>query len=320
MTPTAIIDCDPGHDDVMAILLAARALDLRGLTTVFGNVSLEQTTRNARQTVEFAELTGIPIAMGMGRPLVRDIRHAPEVHGETGLDGPLLEPPTVSLAAEHATDFIIEQSHAVEDLCLIPIGPLTNIAAALHRDPSLPARVKQISLMGGSLTFGNATPAAEFNIWCDPEAAHVVFTSGIPIKMVGLNVTRQVAATPERRVQIRAIDSRTSGIVADMLDFYSERLRVLSGLPGGSMHDPLAVAALVDPDVLRFERMHVAIELRGTHTYGMTLCDSRHLRADDLTPVRPGGHRGEEPNAEVAVAVDADRFWEMFLDVLATYP
>ncbi|MGH2615366.1 MAG: nucleoside hydrolase [Thermomicrobiales bacterium] len=320
LQPAAIIDCDPGHDDVMAILLGARVLDLRGLTTVFGNVSLEQTTRNARQTLEFADLTGIPIAMGLAQPLVREIRHAPEIHGETGLDGPTLAPPTVSLAEEHATDFIIGQSRAAEDLTLVPIGPLTNIAAALHRDPSLPSRVKAISLMGGTLTSGNATPAAEFNIWCDPEAAHVVFTSGIPIKMAGLNVTRQVAATPERRAQIRGLGSRTGGIVADMLDFYSERLRVLRGYAGGSMHDPLAVAALVDPDVLRFEPMHVAIELRGTHTYGMTLCDSRHLREEDLMPIRSGDFHGEAPNAEVAVTVNADRFWEMFLDVLATYP
>ncbi len=320
MRPAAIIDCDPGHDDVMAILLGARVLDLRGLTTVFGNVSLEQTTRNARQTVEFSNLTGIPIAAGTGRPLVREVTHAPEVHGETGLDGPTLAPPAVALAEEHATDFIINQSTELGELTLVPIGPLTNIAAALYRDPTLPERVREISLMGGSLTFGNATPAAEFNIWCDPEAAHVVFTSGIPIKMVGLNVTRQVAATPERRQQIRSMRTRTAGIVADMLDFYSERLRVLSGLPGGSMHDPLAVAALVDPDVLRFEPMHVAIELRGTHTYGMTLCDARHLRADNPAAGRAREPRGEPPNAEVAVAVNADRFWEMFLDTLATYP
>jgi pyrimidine-specific ribonucleoside hydrolase len=316
--PIAIIDCDPGHDDVMAILLGARLLELRGITSVFGNVDLEQTTRNALQTVEFAGLTDIPIVKGMAHPLVRELRHAPEVHGETGLDGPTLAPPSVPLAEGRAPDFIIAQSHAVEDLTLVPIGPLTNIATALRLDHTLPSRLKAISLMGGSLTSGNATPAAEFNIWCDPEAAHAVFTSGVPIKMVGLNVTRQVAATPERRAQIRAIGSRTAAIVADMLDFYSERLRVLAGLPGGSMHDPLAVAALVDPDVLRFEPMHVAIELRGTHTYGMTLCDARHLRVDSPAAARPP--RGEAPNAEVAVEVNADRFWEMFLDALATYP
>src|SRR5215212_6529720 len=236
MQPTIIIDCDPGHDDVMAILLGARTLDLRGITTVHGNASLEQTTRNARQTVEFAELTHIPIAAGLSRPLVRQPRYAPEVHGKTGLDGPTLLPPTVPLHQQHAVDFILEQSHAIPDLHLVPVGPLTNIATALSRDPTLTTRVKQISLMGGSLTFGNATPAAEFNILCDPEAAHVIFTSDVPIKMVGLNVTRQVAATPERRAQVRALGSRTATHVADMLDFYSERIRMLSGLPGGSMH------------------------------------------------------------------------------------
>src|SRR4051794_142426 len=264
MTIPAIIDCDPGHDDVMAILLGARTLDLQGITTVFGNASLEQTTRNARQTVEFAELTDIPIAMGIARPLVREVRHAPEVHGETGLDGPVLPPPTVPLAEEHATERIIAEAQSRDDLALVPIGPLTNIAAALYRDPSLPERVKQISLMGGSLTFGNATPAAEFNIWCDPEAAHVVFTSGIPIKMVGLNVTHQVLATPEYRDKIRAIGKRTSTNVADMLNFYSARESALTGLAGGSMHDPLAVAALIEPDILTFESMHVAVELTGT--------------------------------------------------------
>jgi inosine-uridine nucleoside N-ribohydrolase len=174
--------------------------------------------------------------------------------------------------------------------------------------------------MGGSLTSGNVTPAAEFNIWCDPEAAHVVFTSGIPIKMIGLNVTRQVPATPERRAQIRAIGNRASAIVGDMLDFYSGQLLKLFGLAGGSMHDPLAVAALVDPEILTFEPMHVAIEIKGTHTYGMTLCDSRHLNLEEPAPTRTRVNRGEVLNAEVAIAVNDERFWELFLDVLATYP
>jgi len=318
MQPTAIIDCDPGHDDVMAILLGGRTLDLRGITTVHGNASLEQTTRNARQTVEFAELTSIPIAAGLSRPLVRQPRYAPEVHGKTGLDGPTLLPPTVPLHPQHAVDFILEQSHAIPDLHLVPVGPLTNIATALTRDPTLPTRVKQISLMGGSLTFGNATPAAEFNILCDPEAAHVVFTSGIPIKMIGLNVTHQVLATPEYRARIRAIGRTTTTHVANMLDFYSRGESTKTGLSGGAMHDPLAVAALIAPDILTFEPMHVAIELTGTHTAGMTLCDGRHLGPDFR--VLKHRTRGEAPNAEVAVAVNADRFWELFLDILATYP
>ncbi|MFN8593380.1 MAG: nucleoside hydrolase [Thermomicrobiales bacterium] len=318
MKPIAIIDCDPGHDDVMAILLAGRTLDIRGITTVFGNVDVEQTTRNARQTLEFSGLTTIPIVRGISHPLVRDLVHGAHVHGESGLDGPKLDPPTLPIREGTATDFILQQSREITDLNLLPIGPLTNVATALRLDPSLANRIKQISLMGGSLTSGNATPTAEFNIWCDPEAAHVVFTSGIPIKMLGLNVTRQVMATPERRAQIRSMGSTTSRHVADMLDFYGERYRVVSGLPGGAMHDPLAVAALIDPEIVRFEPMHVAVELRGTHTYGMTVCDARHLRAD--TPVAVRGPRGEAANAEVGVAVNADRFWELFLDVLATYP
>jgi inosine-uridine nucleoside N-ribohydrolase len=318
MQPPIIIDCDPGHDDVMAILLGGRALDLRGITTVHGNASLEQTTRNARQTIEFADLTHIPVAAALARPLVRQPRYAPEVHGKTGLDGPTLSPPTVPLHPQHAIDFLLEQSHAISDLHLVPIGPLTNIATALSRDPTLPTRIKQISLMGGSLTFGNATPAAEFNILCDPEAAHVVFTSGIPIKKIALNVTHQVLPTPDYRARIRTIGRTTTTHVADMLDFDSGGETAKTGLSGGAMHDPLAIAALVDPDILTFEPMHVAIELTGTHTAGMTLCDGRHLGPDFRTLKRRT--RGEAPTAEVAVAVNADRFWELFLDILATYP
>jgi inosine-uridine nucleoside N-ribohydrolase len=318
--PMAIIDCDPGHDDVMAILLGARMLDLRGITTVHGNAALEQTTRNARQTVEFAGLTAIPIAAGMPRPLVRQAQHAPEIHGKSGLDGPTLPSPTVPLADQHAVDFIIEQSHVVEGLHLIPTGPLTNIAAALLRDPTLRSRILSINLMGGSLTTGNTTPVAEFNIHCDAEAAHVVFTSGIPIKMVGLNATRQVPAPPDRCAQVRAVGNRTAMIAADLLDFFGEQARRVFNLPGGVMHDPLAVAALAAPEILTFEPMHVAIELRGEHTYGMTVCDARHVRADNLGAGPVSVRRGAAPNAEVAVVANADRFWELFLDVLATYP
>jgi inosine-uridine nucleoside N-ribohydrolase len=329
MTTHAIIDCDPGHDDVMAILLAARTLDLRGITTVHGNTSLANTTTNARKTVEFAELTDIPIAAGMPRPLVREAHHAPEVHGESGLDGPTLPSPTVPILDQHAVEFIIERSHDVTDLHLMPVGPLTNIASALIKDPTLSSRIKQISLMGGSLTFGNVTPAAEFNIWCDPDAAHVVFTSGIPIRMIGLNVTRQVLATRDRRDRIRSMGKATTTHVADMLDFYAHGEGQYSGLDGGAMHDPLAVAALVDPAILTFEPMHVAVELTGTHTAGMTLCDGR--RTDPVkfrsypTVTQPVegtemNEAGPPPNAQVAVAVDVGRFWSLFLDVLATYP
>lgn len=313
----AIIDCDPGHDDVMAILLGARTMEIKGITSVFGNASLPLTTKNARYTVELADLRDIPIAAGHDRPLLREDESANDgagAHGKTGLDGPIIPEPTVPILEEHAVDFIYRTAKETPNLHLIPVGPLTNIATAIRRYPDIVDHVIAISLMGGSTTVGNATAAAEFNIWADAEAAHVVFTSGIPIKMLGLNVTRQVNATPDYRKQIREMGSRTAVAVADMLDFYSERLKILYGLPGGSMHDPLAVAALIAPDILTFEMMHVAIELVGTHTYGMTVCNYRGRRTDTGEP------RGEKPNANVAVAVDADRFWALFLESLKTYP
>ena len=311
----AIIDCDPGHDDVMAIVLGAGTMEIKGITTVFGNASLPLTTKNARYTVELADLRHIPIAVGHDGPLLREDESADDgagVHGKTGLDGPIIPEPNVPVLEEHAVDFIYRTAKETPNFHLIPVGPLTNIAAAIRRYPDIVNHVTAISLMGGSTTMGNVTAAAEFNIWADPEAAHVVFTSGIPIKMLGLNVTRQVNATPKYRKQIRKMGSRTAVAVADMLDFYSERLKILYGLPGGSMHDPLAVAALIEPDIITFEKMHVAIELAGTHTYGMTVCDYRGRRTDT------GESWGEKPNAEVGV--DADRFWTLFLDILRTYP
>ncbi|HWQ12684.1 MAG TPA: nucleoside hydrolase [Roseiflexaceae bacterium] len=305
MIPT-IIDCDPGLDDVMALLLGARTLDLVGITVTHGNAPLAATTHNARQAVELAGITHIPLAAGMARPLLRAPHHALEIHGAGGLGGHTLPEPSVPLNSQHAVDFIIAQSHRVPGLHLAPIGPLTNIAAALLKDPTLPERIAQICLMGGSTTSGNTTAAAEFNIYADAEAAHIVFTSGIPIKMVGLNVTRQVTATPDRLAQVRAIGTRTARVAAGLLEFLGAQVRRF-GLPGGAMHDPLAVAALVAPDVVAFEPMHVAVELRGEHTYGMTVCDARPSRS-------------APPNAEVAVAVCPERFWELFLETLATYP
>lgn len=313
----AIIDCDPGHDDVMAILLGVRTMEIKGITTVFGNASLEKTTKNARYLVEIADLRDIPIAAGHDRPLLRVDESAEDgagAHGKTGLDGPVIHEPTVPISEEHAVDFIYRTAKETDNLHLIPVGPLTNIGSAIRRYPEIVNHVTEISLMGGSTTMGNATPLAEFNIWADAEAAHIVFTSGIPIKMIGLNVTRQVNATPAYRKEIREMGSRTAVAVADMLDFYSERLKIMYGLPGGSMHDPLAVAAIIQPDILTFEEMHVAIELVGTHTYGMTVCDYRGRRTDT------GELRGEQPNAKVAVAVDPEQFWTLFLEIMRTYP
>jgi len=313
-----ILDCDPGHDDAMAILLAARRLAVLGITTVAGNQTIDLVTTNALKVVEMAGLTHLPVARGAAHPLVRPPRHAPEIHGPTGLDGPALPPPTTPPLAAHAVDFIVETVMRTDGVTLVATGPLTNIALALRKEPRLASRVPEICLMGGSLTHGNVTAAAEFNIYVDPEAAHAVFTSGIPIKMVGLNVTELVLATPARRQQLRALGTRVAGVAAELLDFYGGALERAYGLAGGAMHDPLAVAALVDPAVVRFERMHVAIELCGQVTAGQTVCDDRFLRAGATrdAAVRPG----DPPNAEVAVAVDVDRFFHLFMAALTEYP
>ena len=316
----AILDCDTGHDDAMAILLAAGTLDLRGVTTVHGNASVENTTINTCKVLELAGLARVPVAVGAAQPLVRRISHAPGVHGVTGMDGPDLPSPSMQPIDEPAAEFIARTAAEVEGLHLVATGPLTNIGAALRaHGEELASRIAGISLMGGSTGVGNATAVAEFNVWADPDAADLVFRSGIPIRMVGLNVTRQVPATPEHRRRIRALGTRTAHAVAELLDFFSEQLRRRYGLPGASMHDPLAVSALDEPRVLRFEPMQVDVELSGTHTYGMTVCDHRHLSTEAAGMTRqraPLGH----PNAEVAVAVDPERFWQRFIPVLATYP
>ena len=316
----AILDCDTGHDDAMAILLAARTLDLRGVTTVHGNATVELTTTNTCKVLELAGLAHVPVAVGAAQSLKRRISHAPGVHGVTGMDGPDLPPPSIQPVAEPALDFIARTAAEVEGLHLVATGPLTNLAAALQAGgEELAARIAGISLMGGSTAQGNASAVAEFNIWADPEAADLVFRSGIPIKMVGLNVTRKVPATPEHRHRIHALGTRTAVAVAELLDFFSKQLERRYGLPGASMHDPLAVSALTDSRVLRFESMQVDIELTGEHTYGMTVCDYRHLSPESAGMTRRRDPLGR-PNAEVAIAVDPERFWERFVEVLATYP
>lgn len=310
-----ILDVDPGHDDAMAILLAARHLDVLGITTVSGNQTIEKVTANALKVLELAELTHIPVARGMVRPLVSEPRHAAIIHGETGLDGADLPEPTTPLDPRHAVEFIVETVRAHEGVTLVPTGPLSNIGAALRRAPDIAGRVREISLMGGSTGGGNVTAAAEFNIYCDPEAAHIVYSSGAPIKMSGLNVTWQAAATAERRERIRGLGNRTGQVVASWLDFFSARVKAVFNLDGGSLHDAVAVTWLIDPSLIRSQMMHVAVELEGGLTRGMTVCDQRHPAYNG-----EGVLRRQPPNVEVGLQLDVERFFTLLYDTLATYP
>lgn len=296
-----ILDCDPGHDDALAIMLACASpeLELLGVTTVAGNQTVEKTTLNALKVLT---LIGepIPVARGSGRPLVRELVTAPEVHGESGLDGAELPPPSSSPLDVHAVDFIVRAAR--EPLTIIATGPLTNIALALSLAPEIAGRV-EIVLMGGGIGGGNVTPAAEFNFYVDPEAAAIVLSSGAPVTMVGLNVTNRALLAPEEIEGIASLDGPVSAVAADLLRFYAAANERLLGIRGAPLHDPLAVAAAIDPGVIRTEELYVGVETRGELTRGAAVVDLHRVT-------------GEAPNARVAVDLDLQRFKGMILRAL----
>jgi inosine-uridine nucleoside N-ribohydrolase len=304
-----ILDCDPGHDDAIAILLAAHspALTLEAITTVAGNQTVEKTARNALRVCSLAGIRDVPIAAGMTRPLVRELRVAADIHGSSGLDGPTLPEPDLALAPLHAVDLLIEKLLTSDgDITLVATAPLTNIAAALRREPRIIPKIQEIVLMGGAIGLGNTTPAAEFNIYVDPEAAHAVFTCGRPLTMIGLDVTHQAQATPAVRERIRALGTPVAQLVDGLLEFFADTYLQVFGFPAPPVHDPCAVARVIDPTLLRAKPMHVDIELRGEHTTGRTVCDLY-------------GSTGQPANAEVGLELDVPRFWDLLIDTLATY-
>lgn len=304
-----IMDVDPGHDDAVALLLAAGspALDLRLVTVVSGNQSLEHTLRNTLAVLSVAGARQVPVAAGMDRPLVRPRLAAGHIHGQSGLDGPALPPITMQPSPRHAVDLLIETIlDSDEPITLIPTGPLTNIAMAMRLNPAILPRIRRVVLMGGAINLGNTTPAAEFNIVADPEAAHIVFSSGVPITMVGLDVTYQTMATPERRARIDALGTPIAALVGGWLDFFGERYRQVYGLAGPPLHDPCAVARVIRPEIVTVAPMAVEIDLSHGPSYGRTLCDLRHVT-------------GKEANAEVGVAIDVDAFYDLLVETLAGY-
>jgi inosine-uridine nucleoside N-ribohydrolase len=270
-----LLDCDPGHDDVMAIIAAARYADLVGITTVAGNAALEYTTRNALVTCDLAGID-VPVHSGAAGPLSGPKHDAVHVHGNEGLDGVEIPRPVRTVAGTDACAFIIETAARTPDLWIVAVGPLTNIALALQQEPAL-ARISGISIMGGG-TFGNATAAAEFNIWADPEAAAVVFRSGALIRLCGLDLTHQVCADGEFIAEIEKLGTPLSAFVSALLDRYARRIVELVGEDLAALHDPCAVLAVTHPQLFGFGNHRVSIELHGTHTRGMTVIDRRVRR------------------------------------------
>lgn len=303
MPKRIILDCDPGHDDAIAMILAHGnpEIELAAITTVAGNQTIDNVNRNALATATVAGITGVPIAAGTHRSLVEP-QFIGDVHGETGLDGPVLPQPTVSLDPRHGVDLIIDtvMSAPPGEITLVPTGPLTNIAVAVRREPRIVSRVREVVLMGGAYTRGNITPAAEYNIAVDPEAAAIVFGAGWPLTMVGLDLTHQALATPDVLTRIAAIGTPVSDALGGLLAFLRDAYLIDQGMPAPPVHDACAVARLIDPAVMAAEEAVVTIETQGRFTYGMTVTDFRK---------RPA-------NALVATTLDVARFWDLVIDAL----
>ncbi|MGA5100322.1 nucleoside hydrolase [Streptomyces lavendulocolor] len=310
MTPLPVIlDCDPGHDDAFAIMLAAAhpAIELLAITTVAGNATVERTALNARRVCTVAGIDGVPIAAGLAGPLHGTGIVAGNIHGESGLDGPGFGEPTVPLDPRDAITLLRETLLAhPAPVTLVPTGPLSNVAAFLLAHPALAAdRIERIVLMGGSTGRGNRTPAAEFNIAADPEAADIVFSSGLDVTMIGLNVSHQVPAVPDVLARLEALGTPLSRLCVELLTFFGTTYREVFGFTAPPLHDPLTVAHLIDPDLITTVRAPVAVELTGTHTRGATVVD-----LDGVT--------GQPANARVGTAVDAPAFWDLIVDAVRT--
>ena len=306
MAVPILLDCDPGHDDAVAILLAAAhdAVDLLAITTVAGNCPLELATRNARAVAALAGLDGVPIAAGAAGPLQGELVTAPDIHGKTGLDGYELTTGEAPLDPRTALELMTATLEAApEPVTLVPTGPLTNVAQLLTARPDLHGRIREIVLMGGSTGRGNTTPAAEFNIFVDPEAAALVFESGVPLTMVGLNLTHQARATREVLERVAAVPGEPARAFAGWMAFFGSAYARHQDEFAPPVHDPCTVAMLIDPSLIRCVDSFVAVETEGRWTRGATVVDLN-------------GRLGRPANARVAMELDAPRFWDLVIGAL----
>ena len=307
-----IIDADPGQDDAVAILLglASPELDVLGITTVAGNVPQPLVTENALKLVELAGRPEVPVYAGCVRPMVRDLFTAEYVHGPTGMDGAVLPEPSVSVREQHAVDFIVDtcMTEAPESVTLCPVGPLTNIATAIVKEPRIVPRIREIALMGGGFfEGGNTTPVAEFNIYVDPHAAHIVFGSGIPITVFPLDVTHKALVLPADIEAFRTMATPVGEAVAGMLGFYERHDVEKYHMAGAPLHDPCVIAYLIEPDLFSGKRVHVAIEMDSELTVGQTVVDW-------------WGVTGDAPNATVMSDVDSAAFMRLVIERVGRLP
>ena len=296
-----IFDCDPGHDDAIALLLllASPEVELLGVTTTYGNQTLEKTTANALRVLELVGREDVPVAAGAARPLRRELQVASDVHGESGLDGPALPAATGSAASDDAVAFLAERVHAARRaVTLVPTGPLTNVARYLAAHGGV--GIERIVLMGGAIGEGNVTPAAEFNVWADPEAAQAVFQSGLEVTMVGLDVTHRAILRPAIAERLRAA-GRIGAFVAELNEFFSRYHRRTYGWDGAPLHDAVAAAQVIRPGIVETRFRNVEVELESDLCRGRTVVDLWE-------------RTGRAPNVHVGVDLDADAFFELLVE------
>ena len=323
-----ILDCDPGHDDAVAILLAAGNpdIELLGLTTVGGNHTIDHVTRNAQQVLTVAGLRDVPVYRGVTRPLLNDVVTAEDIHGNTGMEihGFDLPEPAVEVGEIGAVQWIVDTLMREEPgtVTLVPTGPLTNIALAARLEPRIVSRVREVVLMGGAYGAGNFSPSAEFNIAVDPEAAAIVFGEDWPVVMVGLDLTHQALATPAVQERFRELGTPSGDFLAALVDAFRSNYKNAQGFDNPPVHDPCAVAYVIDPTVVETVSVPVSVELAGTLTRGRTVADLRAFGAALASGV-PGGGAAPEASAadaacttSVATRLDVDRFWGLVVDAV----
>ncbi len=286
-----LIDCDPGHDDAVAILYAAKHLDLVGVTTVHGNSTVEDTTRNALAVLALGGID-VPVARGCAAAILPGAARRAAVHGDSGLDGAELPPPRRAAEARHAVDMLIAAAEAHKhELVLAVIGPATNVALAIRKEPRFASWLREITLMAGSAGIGNIGPTVEFNVAADPEAAAALFGCGAPIRMVGYDITCTVGTDATDIARLRA-GGRVARTIGNLLDFYRGKQQTMFGLQIAPLHDVCAIVPYVDDSLIEYRPCHIAVEVAGTHTRGMTVCDLRRPQV------------AQAPNARVAVGVE----------------
>ena len=308
MIRNIILDCDPGHDDAIAILLAGQKkyFNLLGITTVSGNQTIEKTTKNALNLVNFLKLD-VPVAMGAREPLVREKQICEEIHGKTGLDGYDFDSHDKKVVDMTASELIVDLTSKHEHVTLIATGPITNIALALKLKPEIKNHIDEIIFMGGSVDNGNVSPAAEFNVYCDPEATYIVIKSGIPVKMVGLNVTRKVLCSKQIVERMGKIGNKTSDMFTQLMTvFNANQAKTFNNFIGGPLHDPVTIASLIDDKLIKWQKMNVTIDLSHGPSYGRTNCDIfDYLKLPH--------------NCLVAMDIDANRFWDILEEGIRYY-